>query len=140
MHGMFQVHLGMKVRLTDSLSKELGLVKDAEGVVVHISAHPDDEEMVRRGIKEAEDGHEVRMYLTQMPLGLWLRMQKYEDTPQALQQAAVVDATVVEVLLNLELLALSFNCMVWIHRLQHLVRRLGPFSGICRERLNTDRF
>ena len=85
MHGMFQVHLGMKVRLTDSLCKELGLVKDAEGVVVHISAHPDDEEMVRRGIKEAEDGHEVRLYLTQMPLGLWLRMDKYEDTPQALQ-------------------------------------------------------
>ena len=46
MHRMFQVHLGMKVRLTDSLCKELGLVKDAEGVVVHISAHPDDEEMV----------------------------------------------------------------------------------------------
>ena len=85
MHGMFLVHLGMKVRLTDSLCKKLGLVKDSEGVVVHISVHPDDEEMVRRGIKEAEDGQEVRLYLTQLPLGLWLQMDKYEDTPQALQ-------------------------------------------------------
>ena len=66
MHGMFLVHLGMKVRLTESLCKEKGLLKDAESVVVHITEHPDDEDLVRRGIKDAEDGREARLYLRQV--------------------------------------------------------------------------
>ena len=70
MHGMLLLHLGMKVGLTDSLCKEKGLVKDAEGVVVHITEHPEDEDLVRRGIKDAEDGREVRLYLRQVPLGI----------------------------------------------------------------------
>ena len=87
MHGMLLLHLGMKVRLTESICKEKGLVKDAEGVVVHITVHPDDEDLVRRGVKDAEDGHEVRLYLRQMPLGIWLRMDKYDETPATAQLA-----------------------------------------------------
>ena len=87
MHGMFLLHSGMKVRLTDSLCKEKGLIKDAEGVVVHITEHPDDDDLVGRGIKDAEDGREVRLYLTQVPLGIWLQMDKYDETPAAAQLA-----------------------------------------------------
>ena len=46
-----------------------------------------DEDLVRRGIKDAENGHEVRLYPTQMPLGIWLRMDKYDETPDAAQLA-----------------------------------------------------
>ena len=84
---MFSLHLGMKVCLTESICKEKGLVKDAEGVVVHITVHPDDEDMVRRGIKDAEEGREVQLYLSQVPFGIWLQMDKYDETPAAEQLA-----------------------------------------------------
>ena len=87
MQGMLLLHVGMKVRLTDSLCKEKGLVKDAEGVVVHITEHPDDEELVRRGIKDAEDGCDVRLYLTKVPLGTWLQKDKFDEKPDAAQLA-----------------------------------------------------
>ena len=41
-HGMLLLYLDMKVRLTESICKEKGLTKDAEGVVVHVTVHPDD--------------------------------------------------------------------------------------------------
>ena len=45
-HGMLLLHLGMRIRLTDFLSKSKGLVKDAEGTVVRIVVQPRDEDMV----------------------------------------------------------------------------------------------
>ena len=103
-HGMLLLHLGMKVRLTESICKEKGLTKDAEGVVVHVTVHPDEEDLVRRGIKDAEDGHEIRLYLRRMPLGIWLRMDKYGETPAAAQlaQNTNLDPAEVQSLLFLE--------------------------------------
>ena len=40
MHGMLILHLGMRVRLMEALDIEHGLVKDAEGVVVHMEVNP----------------------------------------------------------------------------------------------------
>ena len=82
-HGMLLLHLGMKVRLTESLCKEKGLVKDAEGIVKRIVVHPDDEEMAARAFKEVSSGNDTRVYLTQVPLGIWLRMDKYDEAPDA---------------------------------------------------------
>ena len=38
MHGMLPIHLGMHVRLLETLDKTRGIVKEAEGVVVHVVA------------------------------------------------------------------------------------------------------
>ena len=73
--------------LTDQNGEQYLFNTDAEGVVVHITEHPDDEELVRRGIKDAEDGHEIRLYLRRMPSGIWLRMDKYGEPPAAAQLA-----------------------------------------------------
>ena len=78
---------GGEIALSESLYKEKGVLKDVEGVVVHITVHPDDEDMVRRGIKDAEEGREVRLYLSQVPFGIWLQMDKYDETPAAEQLA-----------------------------------------------------
>ena len=82
-HGMLLLHLGMRVRLTESLCKEKGLVKDAEGIVVRIVVHPSDEDMAARAFTEVSTGDDARVYLRQVPLGIWLRMDKYNDAPDA---------------------------------------------------------
>ena len=46
MHSMLPVHAGMRKRLLDTLDKTKGLVKNAEGVVVHVVLNPKDEEAV----------------------------------------------------------------------------------------------
>ena len=46
MHGMLAVHLGMRMRLLEALDIKKGLVKDAEGIIVHIHYHPLDQDHV----------------------------------------------------------------------------------------------
>ena len=37
MHGFLLAHVGMRFRLLDTIDKERGLVKDAEGTLVHVA-------------------------------------------------------------------------------------------------------
>jgi len=82
-HGFFPAHLGMVVRLTETVCKEKGLVKDAEGTIVRIEFDPRDEDLFKAAflLEGAGDGEPV--YPRYMPLGMWLRMEKYEEAPFA---------------------------------------------------------
>ena len=44
---MLLLHLGMRIRLLEHMDLDTGLVKDAEGEVVHITINPEDEDEVR---------------------------------------------------------------------------------------------
>jgi len=79
MHGMLPVHIGMRTRLTESLCKEKGLVKNAEGVVVRIEVDPQDEERMLEAF--ADPAANPLVYLTRVPLGIWLKMDKYDEAP-----------------------------------------------------------
>ena len=85
MHGMLPLHVGMHVRLLDHLDKGKGLVKDAEGEVVHVEVNPLDVDEVSRAQAECRDA-----YLRHVPHGIWLRMAKYDGAPfvQRLRQHA----------------------------------------------------
>ena len=72
MHGMLPLHLGMRIRLLEHLDVARGLVKDAEGDVVHIAIHPADEEEVREAQAAGRPA-----YLRHLPYGVWVRMEKY---------------------------------------------------------------
>ena len=52
-----------------------GLVKDAEGVAVHIAVHADDQQKY----DEALAAGVGVVYLRHVPLGIWLRMGKYKS-------------------------------------------------------------
>ena len=77
MHGMLPVHLGMRVRFLEALDLAKGLVKDSEGDVVHIVVNPLDQDMV----DEAERNGADKIYLRHLPLGFWVKMDKYESAP-----------------------------------------------------------
>ena len=77
MHGMWPVHLGMRVRLLEALQLKEGLVKDAEGEIVHIAVNPLDQAAYDSAL--ACGAGEV--YLRHLPLGIWLRMDKYTSAP-----------------------------------------------------------
>jgi len=79
MHGMLHLHVGMHVRLTDSLCKDNGLVKNAEGIVVRIEVDAHDEDRMLEAFADPA-AHPV-VYLTQVPLGVWLKMEKYDEAP-----------------------------------------------------------
>jgi len=77
LHGMFVAHLGMWVRLLDLLDQKKTLVKDAEGRIVSIVPHPDD----RQRLEEALRMGAGVVYLTKFPIGVWVRMEKYDGAP-----------------------------------------------------------
>ena len=77
MHGILPVHLGMRVRLLEALDLGNGLVKDAEGEVVHVVPNELDENMV----DEAFTRGEPMVYLRHLPKGIWVRMEKYTNAP-----------------------------------------------------------
>jgi hypothetical protein len=77
MHGLLPVHLGMRVRLLEALDLGNGLVKDAEGDVVHIVPSELDEGMVN----DAFERGEPMVYLRHLPRGIWVRMEKYNKAP-----------------------------------------------------------
>ena len=76
-HGMLLLHLGMHVRLLDAISSD-GLVKDAEGIVVHIEVDPEDKAAEAEALANY-DG--APLYLKRLPLGVWIRMDKYNRAP-----------------------------------------------------------
>ena len=77
MHGMFAAHLGMRVRLLEALDVSRGLVKDAEGEIVHIVCHPSDQECMDAALADGAG----TIYLKHLPLGIWVRMDKYIHCP-----------------------------------------------------------
>ena len=77
MHGLLPVHVGMRIRLLEALDLKNGLVKDAEGQIVHIVVHDRD----RDDVEKAERDGEKRIYLKRLPLGFWVRMEKYKGAP-----------------------------------------------------------
>ena len=79
MHGMLPVHVGMRIRLLEALDFKNGLVKDAEGQIVHIVVDPQDQD----DIDKAERDGEKRIYMKHLPLRFWVRMEKYSGAPFA---------------------------------------------------------
>ena len=77
MHGLLPIHLGMRVRLLEALDLGTGLVKDAEGEVVHIVPNELDQDM----IDDAFANNVPKVYLRHLPKGLWVRMDKYTAAP-----------------------------------------------------------
>ena len=76
MHGVLPLHQGMRVCLLEHLDQSRGLVKDAEGVVVHVAINPLDEDEVREAQADRRP-----VYLRHLPLGVWVRMDKYAVAP-----------------------------------------------------------
>ena len=72
LHGMLPLHIGMHVRLLEHLDVAKGLVKDAEGTVVHVEVNPADADEVESARRERRPA-----YLRRVPQGIWLRMVKY---------------------------------------------------------------
>ena len=77
MHGMLALHLGMRVRLLDALDENKTLVKDAEGEIVHVEPHPDDQAKMNEALRMGAG----TVYLTKLPKGVWVRMEKYHGAP-----------------------------------------------------------
>ena len=77
MHGMLALHIGMRIRLLDALDERKTLVKDAEGDIVRIVPHPDDQQRMEEGLQM---GGGI-IYLTKFPKGVWVRMEKYDGAP-----------------------------------------------------------
>ena len=77
MHGMLALHIGMRIRLLDALDEKKTLVKDAEGDIVRIEPHPDDQQRMEEGLRR---GGGI-IYLTKFPKGVWVRMEKYDGAP-----------------------------------------------------------
>jgi hypothetical protein len=77
MHGLLPMHLGMRVRLLEALDLGNGLVKDAEGEVVHIVPNELDGDMVDVAFARSEP----MVYLRHLPKGFWIRMSKYAHAP-----------------------------------------------------------
>ena len=76
MRGMLPLHVGMRVRLLEHLDQTRGLVKDAEGEVVHVAINPKDEDEVNAAKRERRPA-----YLRYLPYGVWVRMDKYRAGP-----------------------------------------------------------
>ena len=77
MHGMLALHVGMRARLLEALDENKTLVKDAEGEVVRIEPHPDDQAMMDEALRLGSG----TVYLSKFPKGVWLRMEKYTGAP-----------------------------------------------------------
>ena len=77
MHGMMAVHIGMQIRLLEALDLVNGLVKDAEGRIVDVVVNPLDQDLV----DEAFATGASQIYLRHLPLGFWVRMDKYKGAP-----------------------------------------------------------
>ena len=78
-HGMFAAHFGMRMRLLEALDVKKGLVKDAEVVLVDVVYHPLDQDHAEAAVASGAE----RVYLKHLPLGIWLRMDKYDQSPFA---------------------------------------------------------
>ena len=73
MHGMLEVHIGMRIRLLKALAVDQSLVKDSEGVIVRVVPNPLDDVALTTAIESSER----KIYLRHLPLGIWVRMDKF---------------------------------------------------------------
>jgi hypothetical protein len=74
MHGMLPLHVGMRIHLLDALGEKKTLVKDAEGEVVRIEPHEDDQATMEEALRIGAG----TVYLQKLPKGVWIRMEKYK--------------------------------------------------------------
>ena len=77
MHGMLALHIGMRLRLLDALDENKTLVKDAEGEIVRIVPHADDQTRMEDALRMGAG----TVYLQKFPKGVWVRMEKYKGAP-----------------------------------------------------------
>ena len=75
MHGALHVHVGMHFRLLAALDIDKGLVKDAEGEIVHVVINPADQALVDAAMAAGKPF----VYLKYLPLGIWARMKKFDQ-------------------------------------------------------------
>eukprot|EP00959_Pyramimonas_sp_CCMP1952_P193143 4038907-Pyramimonas_sp.AAC.1 len=64
MRGLLPVRVGMWIRFLEALDLKNGLVKDAEGQIVHVVVGPRD----RGDVDKADRDGEKRIYLKHLPL------------------------------------------------------------------------
>ena len=74
-HGVLPVHIGMRVRFTNKFNGAYGLVQGQKATVVDFVFHEDD---VRR-YRETGPGELFRP--KRMPTGIWLQLDKFNDSP-----------------------------------------------------------
>jgi hypothetical protein len=74
MHGALHVHVGMHFRLPAALDIDKGLVKDAEGEIVHVVINPADQALVDAAVAAGKPF----VYIKYLPLGIWARMRKFD--------------------------------------------------------------
>ena len=76
---MLAAHVGMRIRLLETLDNKKCLAKNAEGTIVRILHDPVDDALVEQAW--AENKSSKTIYLTKSPLGVWLRMDGYKAAP-----------------------------------------------------------
>jgi hypothetical protein len=74
-HGVLPAHVGMRVRFTGKFNAAYGLVQEQTATIVDFLFHEDD---AARYI-ESEPGDLFRP--KRMPTGIWLQVDKFEDSP-----------------------------------------------------------
>jgi hypothetical protein len=77
MHGALHVHVGMHFRLLAALDIDKGLVKDAQGEIVHVVINPADQALVGAAVAAGKQF----VYPKYLPLGIWARMKKFKQAP-----------------------------------------------------------
>ena len=120
-HGMLPLHIGMRIRLLEHLDLEKGLVKDAEGDIVHVAINPLDEGEVQEAKRDGRPA-----YLRYLPFGVWVRMEKYTAAPfcEVLDKTAALDKTATQSLVFI--VPQTSAAFTWR---KHKVTRTGwPFS------------
>eukprot|EP00959_Pyramimonas_sp_CCMP1952_P102558 2145072-Pyramimonas_sp.AAC.1 len=63
-HGLLPAHVGMRIRLLETLDSKCGLAKDAEGQIAHVVVDLRD----RGDVERAERDGEKRIYLKHLPM------------------------------------------------------------------------
>ena len=74
-HGVLPAHVGMRVRFTGKFNGAYGLVQEQRATIVDFIFHEDD----ARRYRESRSGDLFR--LTRMPTGIWLQVDKFEESP-----------------------------------------------------------
>ena len=75
MHGVFPVHVGMRVRLTQKINATLGLVQEQKATIIDIVMHPADDARYRL----AQPGTIFRP--RHLPAGFWLQVDDFASCP-----------------------------------------------------------
>jgi hypothetical protein len=75
MHGVLPVHEGMRLRLTEKVDADLGLVQESTGTVVEIAFHPTDQQRY----ENMPAGAIFRP--DHLPAGMWLQVDGYSKCP-----------------------------------------------------------